>query len=54
MLNFFLGVGTGIAAIFILIAWYGSGPIEPKERETFDCPECGAELEMVKEDGVLG
>jgi hypothetical protein len=51
MLSFFLGFGAAIAVIVLLIAWYGSGPVEPEERQTFNCPECGAELEMADKDG---
>jgi hypothetical protein len=53
MLTFFLGFGAAIAVIVLLIAWYGSGPVEPEERQSFNCPECGAELEMVKDDEHL-
>ena len=52
MLNFFLGFGAAIAVIVLLIAWYGSGPVEPEERQTFDCPECGAALEMADKDDL--
>jgi hypothetical protein len=51
MLNFFLGFGSAVFTVIILIAWYGSGPVEPEERQSFNCPECGAALEMVKDDG---
>ena len=55
MISFLLGFGSAVITMIILIAWYGSGPVEPEEpeeKQTFDCPQCGAELEMVDKDDL--